>query len=70
MLGDDFEAAVGDPRIDAYLRRVEELFGRTTSGGKGGIPRFIAGQRWLVPDADTPAALLKLLRTELGVSTR
>ena len=70
LLGDDFEAAVGDPRIDAYLRRVEELFGRTSSGGKGGIPRFIAGQRWLVPDADTPAALLNLLRTELGVSTR
>ena len=70
LLGDDFEAAVADPRIDAYLRKVEELFGRTSSGGKGGIPRFIAGQRWLVPDADTPAALLKLLRTELGVSTR
>ena len=65
LLGDDFEAAVADPHIDAYLRKVEELFGRTSSGGKGGIPRFIAGQRWLVPDADTPAALLTLLRTEL-----
>ena len=65
LLGNAFEAAVADPRIDAYLRKAEELFGRTSSSGKSGIPRFISGQRWLVPEADTPEALLALLRSEL-----
>ena len=65
LLGEAFDAAVTDPRIDAYLRKAEELFGRTSGGGKGGVPRFIAGQRWLVPETDTPEALLALLRSEL-----
>ena len=61
LLGDDFAAALQDPRIDAYLRKVEELFGRTSSSEKSGVPRFILGQRWLVPETDDPDALLSLL---------
>jgi protein-disulfide isomerase len=65
LLGADFAAAVMDPRIDAYLRKVEELFGRTSSGEKSGVPRIIHGQRWLVPETDRPDALLDLIRSEL-----
>lgn len=65
LLGVDFAAAVMDPRIDAYLRKVEELFGRTSSGEKSGVPRIIHGQRWLVPETDRPDALLDLIRSEL-----
>ena len=62
LLGDDFDAALADPRIDAYLRKVEELFGRTSSSEKSGVPRFIRGQHWLVPETDDPDELLTLLR--------
>ena len=61
LLGDGYEAAVADPRIDSYLRKAEELFGRTSSSETGGIPRFISGQRWLVPETDSAAALRALL---------
>lgn len=65
LLGAGFEAALTDPRIDAYLRKVEELFGRTSSSGKGGVPRLIRGQRWLVPETDDADELIELIRTEL-----
>ena len=62
LLGDGLEAALQDPRIDSYLRKAEELFGRTSSSEKSGVPRFILGQQWLVPETDDPEALLTLLR--------
>ena len=65
ILGDDFDAAMADPRIDSYLRKAEGLFGRTSAGGSGGVPRFISGQRWIVPETDDPDALLRLLGEEL-----
>ena len=65
LLGDGFDAAVADPRIDAYLRKAEDLFGRTSNAEKSGVPRFIYDQRWLVPETDQPEALLKLIRSEL-----
>ena len=65
LLGADFAAAVQDPRIDTYLRKAEELFGRTSGGEKSGVPRLIHDQRWLVPETDRPDALLELIRSEL-----
>ena len=63
LLGDGFEAALADPRIDTYLRKVEELFGRTSTQGSSAVPRFIKGQHWLVPESDTAEAILQLLST-------
>ena len=65
LLGDAFEAAVADPRIDTYLRKVEELFGRTTNAQKSGVPRLIHGQNWLVPETDQADELLELIRLSL-----
>ena len=65
LLGADFDAALADPRIEDALRKAEELFGRTSAGGKGGVPRLIAGQHWLVPETDSADELLELIRTEL-----
>lgn len=64
LLGEGFEAAIRDNRIDAYLRKVEELFGRTSSSTKSGVPRIIHEQRWIVPETDDAESLLKLLRAE------
>ena len=61
LLGADFDAALADPRIGTYLRKVEELFGRTSRSGKGGVPRLIHGQDWLVPEVDDAETLLELL---------
>ena len=65
LLGDDFESALQDPRIDAYLRKVEELFGRTSNAQKSGVPRLIRGQHWLVPEPDQADELLELIRLSL-----
>lgn len=65
ILGPSFEAAVSDGRIDAYLRAVYELFGRTSVGEKSGVPRLIRGGSWLVPETDTADELLALIRAEL-----
>lgn len=67
ILGDDFDAALADPGIDTYLRKAEELFGRTSTSEKSGVPRFIGGQRWLVPETDDMDELQALIRTELGL---
>ena len=66
LLGDAYEAALADPRIDAYLKRVYELFGRTSTLEKSGVPRLIFGGRWLVPEVDEAEPLLALIRSELG----
>ena len=65
LLGDAFAAAVQDPRIDAYLRKAEELFGRTSNAEKSGVPRLIHGQNWLVPETDQADELLELIRLSL-----
>ena len=67
LLGDGFETAVADGRIDATLRRAYELFGRTSTQEKSGVPRLVCGQRWLVPEVDDAEALLQLIRTEFGL---
>ena len=65
ILGAEFAAATKDPRIDAYLRKVEELFGRTSDAEKSGVPRLIHGQKWLVPETDQADELLELIRLSL-----
>lgn len=64
LLGDSFEAALRDSRIDSYLRKVEELFGRTSTSSRSGVPRIIHGQQWIVPETDDAESLLQLLRAE------
>ncbi len=63
LLGDDFAEALADPRIEAYLKKAEELFGRTSTQDSSAIPRFVKGQHWLVPEPDTAEAILQLLST-------
>ena len=65
LLGGGFQAALQDPRIDAYLRKAEELFGRTSDAEKSGVPRLIHGQNWLVPETDQADELLELIRLSL-----
>lgn len=54
--------ALSDPWISRYMADVCELFGRTSTQGKGAVPRFIHGDRWLVPDVDDASGLSELVR--------
>jgi uncharacterized membrane protein len=65
LLGDAFDTALADPRIDVYLKKVEELFGRTSNAEKSGVPRLIHGRNWLVPETDQADKLLELIRLSL-----
>ncbi|MCQ2182652.1 MAG: hypothetical protein MJY89_04515 [Bacteroidales bacterium] len=53
--------ALEDGRIDAYLKKAYELFGRTSNSEKSGIPRFISGRKWIVPEVDTVDGLSGVL---------
>ena len=65
LLGAGFDEALADPRIAVYLRKAEELFGRTSNAEKSGVPRLIHGQNWLVPETDDAETLLALIGSEL-----
>lgn len=69
---EDFAASlVGRQALNAYLASDRpfvtlshsfELFGRTNVGDKAGLPRFIIGQSWIIPEASDPSTLLPLLQ--------
>lgn len=61
---------VGKSRLDEWLssdRAFEtlshcfELFGRTNTGDKAGLPRIVGGQKWIVPEVSDSAGLLSVL---------
>ncbi len=64
LLGEAYEAALADGRVEAYLRRAYELFGRTSNSEKSGVPRLISGRQWIVPEVDTADALWTLVQAE------
>lgn len=62
LLGaEELESALSDERITAYLRSVYELFGRTSSSEKSGIPRFVFGGKWIVPEVESADGLAGIL---------
>lgn len=69
-------AIVGAERLDDFLpdnalsdmlRKTADLFGRTSTSGSGGIPRFVHSYRWVVPVADNAGDLEKILADEFGI---
>jgi len=61
------EDALTSSAVDLSIARVADLFGRTSSQGHGGIPRFVTAGRWLVPEASDASSLVSLLFSELGI---
>ncbi|MCQ2133481.1 MAG: hypothetical protein MJY88_00775 [Bacteroidales bacterium] len=55
------ETALQDERIQACLAKSYELFGRTSSSSKSGIPRLIYDQSWLVPETDSADDLISVI---------
>ena len=63
------EAAMADPWVEQYLHLGIQIFGKTVVNGKGGIPKLIYENRWVipVPNVHSPDDLIAVLQNNLGV---
>lgn len=62
LVGEEqLSALLPELTLSEILRRTTDLFGRTTTRGNGGIPRFVYGDRWVVPSADSAEDLVNIL---------
>lgn len=61
------DEALASDYVRGFLNGTVELFGRTSISGQGGIPRFIYGNEWVVPEADTPEEIVSILASEFGI---
>ncbi|NLX13286.1 MAG: thioredoxin domain-containing protein, partial [Phycisphaerales bacterium] len=64
-----FAAALNDPRVEQYLQTSVQIYGRTVQNGKGGVPRMVLGNRWVVPQPYDTDDLVSILKESLLVET-
>ena len=64
---DVLDGALSSDYVRNFLNSTVELFGRTSISGQGGIPRFIHGNDWVVPEADTAEEIVSILASEFGI---
>lgn len=68
LLGPDLlNEALNDQWIDQYLQYSVSLFGRAMQGGKGGIPKFIYQDKWVIPEANSADELIVILQNSLAI---
>jgi len=58
--------AMADPRIMETIDKTTQVFGRTSYGQHGGIPKLVYGQKWIIPDASGSAALLTIIQEQFS----
>lgn len=61
------EEALSGDYVRDFLNKGVELFGRTSIYGQGGIPRFVYGDSWVIPSADTAEEIVTILKSEFGI---
>ena len=59
------ETALMDARIQQSLAKSYEIFGRTSTSSRSGIPRLIYDQNWLVPETDSADELISVIYSTL-----
>jgi uncharacterized membrane protein len=64
---ENFEAAWSDPWVEQYLQSCVQIYGRTILGGKGGVPRLVFGDKWILPELYSADDLIVLLQESLAV---
>lgn len=62
-----FETALTDPWIDQYIQKCTQVYGQTIRDGRGGIPKMIYGNRWVIPQPETPEDLILILQNSLAL---
>lgn len=55
------EASSDDQWVTLYLAQTLEIFARTSMSGKGGIPRLVYGDSWVIPEVDTAEDLTEIV---------
>lgn len=61
----ELDEALQYPRIKKHLSKSYEIFGRTSTSQKGGIPKLIYKQKWLVPETDSAEQLISVIQKNL-----
>lgn len=56
---------LADMNVKSTLSKSIELFGRTYSSEKNGIPRLIYNQNWLVPETNSVEELISVIKAKL-----
>lgn len=56
-----------DPWVQQYLSGTLELFARTSTADKGGIPRFVYRDKWVIPEVDDPEKLAGIVESLVSV---
>lgn len=64
---EQFYEATRDAAISSILSKSFELFGRTTSQDKSGIPRLIYKSQWIIPEVDSADGLMEILGSEFNI---
>lgn len=59
--------AIRNAAISSLFSKSFELFGRTTTQGKSGIPRLVYQSRWIIPEVDDAEGLMQILRDEFNI---
>lgn len=68
LVGEEvLSSALSSQFATTRIARTAELFGRTSSRGQGGIPRFICGDNWLVPEVDSVDGIVELLTESFSI---
>lgn len=63
----NFDAYRSDPWIQDYIENCTQWYGQTIQDGKGGVPKLIFGNRWVIPDPKDINDLTMILQKNLGV---
>jgi hypothetical protein len=61
------DAAASDPWIQEYMQACIQRYGQTIQNGKGGVPKLIFGERWVLPEPRDVDDLIMILQKMLGV---
>lgn len=64
---DNLNKALSDKWIGEYLETSVDIFGKTMQNGKGGIPRLVFGNKWVIPETDNAEDLINILTTSFGL---
>jgi uncharacterized membrane protein/protein-disulfide isomerase len=61
------DAAASDPWIEKYLQNCTQWYGQTSLNGKGGVPKLIFNNRWVIPEPKDVSDLTVILQKTLAV---
>jgi uncharacterized membrane protein/protein-disulfide isomerase len=61
------DTAASDPWIEEYLQNCTQWYGQTSMNGKGGVPKLIFNNRWVIPEPKDVSDLTVILQKTLAV---